>query len=82
MLIDTNGFEIGDEVWVVTIIGNGNGNCVYIYDKQIIWAFHYYNEKHKLYIETVEEGQRSIKYCFHTEQQAIDYCNHMNGELC
>lgn len=79
MLIDTNGFEIGDEVYIIKPIGNGNGGFKYVYNRQIIWAFHYYNEKHKLYIETVEEGQRAIKYCFHTEQQAIDYCNRMNG---
>ena len=33
MLIDTNGFEIGDEVFVIKPIGNGNGGFKYVYNR-------------------------------------------------
>ena len=80
MLIDTNGFEIGDEVYIVKVFGNGKGKTILCHEKDFIYGFHYYDSKHKLYIDTQDSGMYAIKYCFHTEQQAIDYCNHMNGE--
>ena len=76
-------FIINWKVYVIRPYGNGKGKILRHYDKQTIWSFQYYGEKEGLYIETMEENYKhAIKYCFHTEQEAIDYCNHMNGELC
>ena len=81
MLINTNGFEIGDEIYAIRPYGNGKGKILYAYDKQTIWSFHYYDDKDNLYIETREENYKhSYKYCFKTKQEAIDYCSKKNYE--
>ena len=78
MIIDTNGFEIGDEVWYVY------KNCKYYVScgricKLIITQS--YNDRTKLNI-MVEFPYNAwdvpLSQLFHTEQQAIDHCNQMN----
>lgn len=82
MLIDTNGFELGDEVWYVF-----RNNKYYVSRgciSKLIISQSYYN---KNILDVVVEFSYNawdipLSQLFHTEQQAIDYCNHMNGELC
>jgi hypothetical protein len=82
MLIDTNGFEIGDEVWWWTYSNDIRENNIKTSNHSKIVCFQMY--KSGLFVDVKDrcESLIPIKYCFHTEQQAIDYCNHMNGELC
>ena len=79
MIIDTNGFEIGDEVWYVF------RNCKYHVSRGSIYKLiisQSYNDKNKL--DAIVQFPYNawdvpLSQIFHTEQQAIDYCNHMNG---
>lgn len=82
MLIYTNGFEIGDEVWYVF------RNCKYYVSHGRIYRLlinQSYIDKTKLDIVIqfpYNAWDVPLSQIFHTEQQAIDYCNRMNGELC
>lgn len=82
MLIDTNGFEICDEVWWVELdwLGTSRNSykmCNSTIHRIMIDKFGVFGIMFDKYNSRI-----LLQSCFHTEQEAIDYCNHMNGELC
>jgi len=82
MLIDTNGFEIGDEVYFGELVGYFNSK--YRPNKSYIYGFEIEILHNKLNVCAKIEhyGSYHVSRLYNTEQQAIDYCNHMNGDLC
>ena len=77
MIIDTNGFEIGNEVWWWNI-DYQDGNKL-IYNGGIIHAIIY--NRHGVYINLDDKYDTNvhIDICFHSADEIKDYCNKMNG---
>lgn len=77
MLIDTNGFEIGDEVWWWEI-DYLDGNK-YTYKSGTIYSIIY--NAHGMFINIDDKYDTivHINMCYHSEQEIELMCNHMNG---
>jgi hypothetical protein len=80
MLIDTNGFEIGDEVWYVDKLASLS-SIKYGLFKTVVCGFEVY--KDEIYIILDENDglydTMKISECYSNRKQAIDYCNRLNG---
>lgn len=76
MIINTNGFNIGDNAWYVF------KNCKYYVDcgniQKIIITKLYDNKLNIVFEFPYNAWDVPLSQIFYTEQQAIDYCNKMN----
>jgi len=78
MLIDTNGFEIGDEVWWWEI-DYLDGNK-YTYRSGLVYAILYTRHGIFINIDDKYDTRVHINICCHSEKEIEWICNHMNGE--
>ena len=80
MIIDTNGFEIGDKVWYIDSLTISHP-IKYGLFISIIYGFEIYEDE--IYVMLDEEGgiydTILLSECFKIRKQAVDYCNKMNG---
>ena len=74
MIIDTNGFEIGDEVWVMfhNIIDGFSSPCSFIIDG---FAYH----KNEIIIINDYSAERYAKDAYLTKQNCQLECDRLNG---
>ena len=75
MIIDTKGFEIGDEVWVVfhSMMTGEKTPIPFIID-----GFKFY--KDKLILINDYSVERNTNNVFHSEQECQLECDRLNGE--
>ena len=74
MIIDTNGFEIGDEVWVI-FRGFARNTITPI--RFIIKGFEYYNGK--ITLISNYKVRCDINHVFKTQQECQLECDRLNG---
>ena len=77
MLIDTNGFEIGDEVWWWEI-DYLDGNK-FTYRNGLIYSILYTRYGLFINIDDKYDTRIHINVCFHSEKEIKDCCNRLNG---
>lgn len=79
MIINTNGFEIGDEVWWI----NGAHNKIY---SAVVYGFEHVINKDSEYIKMIIDMDKGRIYinmcmCFHTEQECQLAYNKLNCKM-
>ena len=80
MIIDTNGFEIGDEVWVAWVVFHSimmTGEKTPI--PFIIEGFKFY--KDKLILINDYSVECNAKNVYHTKQECQIACDKLNGKM-
>ena len=80
MIIDTNGFEIGEEVWWWEIDYLDGNKCTY--KSGIIYSIECYQRGIFITIDDKYNSKIHINMCCHNEQEIEDIVNFMNNKEC